>query len=184
MTRDTLWRKRLFPPYFIRASHYFMKLREITSFLARFIIWRRRRWRARAWEFSARDVIISRPKFHDNGWVLDFRASVAQKSLIKLSSDRGRYLAIISLRDVLWQSSRHSRQDDASSDKEYCLATIFSFTREMEKYNYRHSVGRTDSHEPTIWNSSRIEIIEYFRLSLQHLGHFRLVLSRPRRGYR
>lgn len=45
-----------------------------------------------------RDVIISRPKFRDNGRVSDFRASAAQKSLIKLSPDRGWYLAIISLR--------------------------------------------------------------------------------------
>jgi len=36
-------------------------------------------------ESSRRDVIISRPKFRDNGRVSDFRASAAEKSLIKLS---------------------------------------------------------------------------------------------------
>lgn len=57
---------------------------------------------SRGRENPQRDVIISRPKFHDNGWISDFRVSAVQKSLIKLSrSDRGRYLAIISLRGVL-----------------------------------------------------------------------------------
>lgn len=94
--RDTSWHKRLFPSILF-AFHGILWNCETTPFPARFIVasvWHRVR-------APRRDVIISRPKFRDNGRVSDFRASAAQKSLIKLSSDRGWYLAIISLRGAL-----------------------------------------------------------------------------------